>query len=194
MRTIVLASASPYRKRLLDRLGVAFTTDAADIDETPRDGEDPVALVGRLSRAKAAAVAARHPTSLIIASDQCGELGGRLLNKPGDRARARAQLRAASGSTARFLTGLCVLDASSGAERFALDSCSVTFRQLSEATIEDYLEREQPFDCAGSFKVEGLGIALFSRLDVPDPSALEGLPLIRLVDFLGELGAPVLRP
>jgi septum formation protein len=192
MREIVLASASPYRRRLLERLGLAFATDAADLDESPLPAEAPSAMVLRLSRAKAAAVAMRHPGALIIASDQCGVLAGRLLNKPGNHATACEQLRAASGNEAQFLTGLCVLDAADGRERNAVETCRVSFRSLSEAMIEDYVRREQPLDCAGSFKVEGLGIALFDRLELPDPTALEGLPLIRLVEFLGDLGAPVL--
>jgi MAF protein len=190
---IVLASSSPYRRRLLERLGLPFDVDPANIDETPRPDEPAEALVRRLSEAKAMEVAPRNPGSLVIASDQTGVLDGQLLSKPGTPDRARAQLRAASGKEVRFLTGLCVLDTTTGARRIGIEACSVMFRELSQTTIEDYVEREQPLDCAGSFKIEGLGIALFRSLRLNDPTALEGLPLILLCNHLQDLGAPVLR-
>jgi MAF protein len=139
-------------------------------------------------------VAGRNKGALIIASDQIGVLGSELLSKPGTRERARAQLRAASGKEVRFLTGLCVLNTVTGARRTGIETCSVVFRCLSDTSIEDYVDREGPLDCAGSFKIEGLGIALFRSLRLSDPTALEGLPLILLCDYLGELDAPVLRP
>lgn len=193
MQRIVLASGSPYRKRLLQRLGLDFVCIPPDVDETPASGETPEALVLRLSEAKARAVARLAPDALVIASDQVGATDGRLLGKPGTSERAEQQLQGISGRAVRFLTGLCVLDARSGRALSGVETCTVHLRELSDAAIRDYVRREQPLDCAGSFKVEGLGIALFRSLELDDPSVLEGLPLIRLVDFLGEFGVPVLR-
>ena len=193
MQRIVLASGSPYRKRLLQRLALDFVCISPDIDETPTSGETPEALVLRLSEAKARAVALLAPDALVIASDQVGATDGRLLGKPGTSERAEQQLRSISGRAVRFLTGLCVLDARSGRTASGVETCTVHLRELSDAAIRDYVRREQPLDCAGSFKVEGLGIALFRSLELDDPSVLEGLPLIRLVDFLGQFGVPVLR-
>jgi septum formation protein len=192
MRSLVLASASRYRQRLLARLGLEFYVDPAAIDESPRPGEAPATLVVRLARAKALAVAARHPQAIVIASDQVGALAGRLLNKPGSTEAAIEQLQAASGREVEFLTALCVLDASSGRQLESLETSRVHFRDLDDHAIRNYVRREQPLDCAGSFKVEGLGIALFSTLQLQDPTALEGLPLIRLTEFLDDLGLPVL--
>lgn len=192
-RSLVLASSSRYRARLLERLGMTFSIEAADVDESRLPGEAPAAMVERLSETKARAVATRYPDALIIASDQVGTLGEGILCKPGTPQAACAQLQAASGRTVAFLTGLYVLDSRSGAGRSGVVRSEVNFRTLSSAEIADYVAREQPLDCAGSFKVEGLGIALFSRLSLEDPTALEGLPLIRLCEFLAELGAPVLH-
>ena len=194
MPTAVLASSSPYRRRLLERLGIPFEVLAPGLDESPLPDESPEALVARLSEAKARKVAALYAGAIVIASDQVGVLEGRVLNKPGTRDAAVAQLLAAAGKTVLFHTGLFVLDAATGRWRGCVETCSVRLRPLSRSMIEDYVDREQPLDCAGSFKVEGLGIALFDALSVPDPTALEGLPLIRLVGYLAELGLPVLRP
>ena len=194
MPIAVLASSSRYRRRLLERLGIAFDVLAPDLDESPRPDEPPEALVLRLSEAKARSVATQYTEAIVIASDQVGVLAGRVLNKPGTRDAAVTQLLAASGKTVHFHTGLFVLDAATGRSRSGVETCSVSFRALSRSMIEDYVDREQPLDCAGSFKVEGLGIALFDALSVPDPTALEGLPLIRLTGYLAELGLPVLRP
>lgn len=192
MPRIVLASASSYRSQLLKRLGLPFEAIAADVDESRLDGESVETMVARLSVLKAEAVAATHPDALIIASDQAGVESDRVLGKPGSIDAAIAQLRSVSGREVRFLTGLCVLNPASGKQLLAVEACAVQFRILSEASIRDYVERERPFDCAGSFKVEGLGIALFEHLMLDDPTALEGLPLIRLTSFLMQMGVEVL--
>lgn len=192
MPSIVLASSSPYRRALLERLGLPFSAASPDINETPCAGETAAALVQRLARAKAAALAEAFPRHLIIGSDQVACLDDDILGKPGNRENAQRQLRAASGRRVEFLTGLCVLDSASGISHSVVEPFSVVFRQLSDTAIDHYLEREQPFDCAGSFKSEGLGIALFERLQGDDPNALIGLPLIRLVDLLSRFGVAVL--
>ncbi|MCG5500562.1 Maf family protein [Ectothiorhodospira lacustris] len=191
-RTLVLGSTSPFRRELLERLGLAFATCAPDVDETPRSRESPEAMVARLARAKAEAVRDRFPDALIIGSDQCAELDGRILGKPGGHDRAVAQLSAASGRSVAFHTGLCLLDAGSGERQEAVVPFRVHFRALSRGEIEDYVRREKPYGCAGSFKSEGLGIALFERLEGDDPTALIGLPLIRLCRMLARAGIPVL--
>jgi len=192
MRSIVLASSSPYRRRLLERLGLPFDVDPADVDESPLPGEPAEALALRLSEAKAKTVAQRHPEAVIVASDQLGVASGRLLGKPGTPQNAVRQLQAAAGKEVLFLTGLCVMDAANGRCLSGVERFGVRFRPLLEAQIRDYVRREDPLDCAGSFKVEGLGIALFSALEGRDPTALEGLPLILLTDFLEEVGIRVL--
>ncbi len=192
MRTLVLASSSPYRGALLRRLGLEFETRQPDIDESPLPDESGEALVLRLSLKKAEMAASIFPDALIIGSDQVGILGGTMLNKPGSIEQACRQLRAASGREVRFLTGLTVLDTASGQSRSSVEICTVEFRELTDKAILDYVERERPLDCAGSFKIEGLGIALFRRVAIEDPTALEGLPLIRLTEFLGLFGLPVL--
>lgn len=191
-RRLVLASTSRYRRELLARLGLPFTTRAPDCDETPLPGEAPTALVERLARAKAASVAAREPHALVIGSDQVAVLDGAILGKPGDHPRAVAQLAAAAGRRVEFLTGLCLHDGVSGRVQCDVVPYAVEFRALTAAQIEAYLRHEQPYDCAGSFKSEGLGIALFERLDGDDPNALIGLPLIRLVRMLEAAGVTVL--
>ena len=192
MRTLVLASSSPYRSALLRRLGLHFDTWQPDIDESPLPGEGGEALVLRLSLKKAEMAAPLFPDALVIGSDQVGILDGVMLNKPGSTEQACCQLRAASGREVRFLTGLSLLDTASGQSRSSVETCTVEFRELTDKAILDYVTREQPLDCAGSFKVEGLGISLFRRLTIEDPTALEGLPLIRLTEFLGLFGLPVL--
>ncbi len=184
MPALVLASTSPYRRELLERLGLAFSTAAPQVDETPRAGESPRDLVMRLAAAKARAVAAHYSDALIIGSDQVALLKNKILGKPGDHAGAVEQLSAASGQRVEFLTGLCLLHAASGRAQADVIPYAVHFRPLTPAQIERYLNREQPFQCAGSFKSEGLGITLFERLEGDDPSALIGLPLIRLVSML----------
>jgi septum formation protein len=188
---IILASGSPYRQALLHRLGLDFEAVSPDIAETPLLGEMPAALAVRLALEKARAVANRRPGGLVIGSDQVAVLEGRPLTKPGHREGAVGQLRRASGRRMEFFTAVCVLDAATGEARTELDLCSVQFRPLSDGEIERYVDREQPFDCAGSFKSEGLGIALFERFQGDDPNALIGLPLIRLVRLLEGFGVPV---
>lgn len=189
---LVLASTSPYRRELLARLGLPFQVAAPEVDEGALPGESPDALVLRLAEAKARVVAEKHPGALVIGSDQVAVLEGQVLGKPGDHARATAQLRAASGKAVQFLTGLCLFDGRNGSAQVDLVPFGVVFRVLSDAQIEGYLAREQPYNCAGSFKSEGLGITLFERLEGDDPNALIGLPLIRLVDMLAKTGVPVL--
>lgn len=183
-RPLILASASPYRRSLLQRLGLPFTVVAPRIDEAPRAGEAPAQTAVRLAETKARAVAVAHPAALIIGSDQVADFDGVAVGKPRDRADALEQLRTLRGRTIIFHTGLALLDAHSGSCRSALVDVVSTFRNLDDATLEAYLDREQPYDCAGSVKAEGLGIALFTRLASDDPTALIGLPLIRLTDLL----------
>lgn len=189
--SIVLASGSRYRRELLARLGVAFATWSPDIDESALPGENPAQTAERLARSKARAAAQRHPGSLIIGCDQVAEVGGAALGKPGTLERARAQLAQLSGREALFHTGLCVLHAPSGREQARVVTTDVAFRRLDAAEIERYLAREPAFDCAGSAKSEGLGIALLSRLGGSDPTALVGLPLIALAEMLRAEGIPV---
>ena len=192
MRTLILASSSPYRRELLSRLGLAFQCHSPDVDESVLAGESPDALVLRLARSKAEAAARHHPDALVIGSDQCAELDGRILGKPGDHEGAVRQLRAASGREVVFHTGLCLLNARDGRAHVTGVPFRVRFRTLDSAMIEDYLRREEPYDCAGSFKSEGLGIALFEGMEGDDPTSLVGLPLIALVGMLQEEGVPVL--
>jgi len=189
---LILASTSPYRRALLERLGLPFEVANPGVDEVPLSGEPPDALAMRLAKAKAIAVAVNHPGALIIGSDQVAVLDGELLGKPGNHANAVRQLRRLSGKTARFLTALCVHDSSSGQSLSRLVPFEVAFRPLDDQTIENYLRREQPYDCAASAKAEALGIALIARMSGEDPNALIGLPLIALVDLLGEHGIKVL--
>ena len=186
---LLLASSSPYRKALLERLGLPFRCQSPDIDESPQPGEAPEALAVRLAVAKARALASANPDSLIIGSDQVAALpDNSMLGKPGNHNRAKQQLMASSGQRVRFLTGLAVLDARTGTLNTHCETFSAHFRTLTEAEIEGYLHKERPYDCAGSFKMEGLGIALFERLEGRDPNSLVGLPLIALIDLLRKLG------
>lgn len=191
-RPLVLASTSPFRRDLLARLGMPFDTASPEVDETARPGESAAELVRRLAEAKARAVVGRFPEALIIGSDQVAVLDDRILGKPGTHERAVSQLQAASGRRVDFLTGLAVVDAVDGRAEVLVEPFTVQFRPLDAGMIEDYLQREQPYGCAGSFKSEGLGIALFEALDGADPNALVGLPLIRLVELLGRFGVRVL--
>ncbi len=193
-RTLVLGSTSRYRRTLLERLGLPFMVAAPDVDETALPGEFPAQTALRLAEAKARAVAVRHPGGLVIGSDQVADCGGNPVGKPGTRANAVAQLRMLSGKTVVFHTGVALLDAASGRCRVALIDVTSTFRTLGAAQIDAYLDRETPYDCAGSVKSEGLGIALFERIESDDPTALIGLPLIALTRLLREEGVDVLVP
>ncbi len=184
MNRLVLASTSPFRKELLAKLHLEFSTDNPRVDETPLAGETPTQLVARLAEAKARAVAERHAGALIIGSDQVAVNGATIVGKPGGHSLAQEQLRQASGKRITFLTGLALFNSTTGHCQVAVEPYSVVFRQLSEEQIDHYLQREQPYNCAGSFKSEGLGIALFQRLEGDDPNALIGLPLIRLIEML----------
>jgi len=190
--TIVLASTSPFRRELLGRLGLPFETTSPDTDESPLPGETPEATALRLSEAKARAVADRHPGALIIGSDQVAVLDGRIYGKPGTHERAVEQLRTMRGRTVNFFTGLCLYNAATGTARVRGIPTLVSFRDLTDAEIENYLRREQPYNCAGSAKSEGLGIAVIARMQGDDPNALVGLPLIALCDLLREEGVAVL--
>lgn len=192
MPPLVLASSSIYRRALLDKLGLPFVAESPSIDEMPLPNESADALVQRLALAKAAALATKYSAHLIIGSDQVASLDGNILGKPGNPSQALKQLRACSGRRVTFLTGLTLLDSRNGHSTTVVEPFSVSFRQLSDDQIGRYLEREQPFDCAGSFKAEGLGIALFESMHGDDPNALIGLPLIRLVTLLEQAGVSVI--
>ncbi|PIA74123.1 septum formation inhibitor Maf [Ectopseudomonas toyotomiensis] len=192
MPALLLASSSPYRRELLERLQLAFTWQSPSIDESRRESEAAIDLVKRLAEEKAHALAASHPDHLIIGSDQVAVLGdGQILGKPHNLPRAQQQLRAASGSSVTFLTGLALLNSNTGKCQVECVPFTVHFRQLSDEQILRYLQREQPFDCAGSFKSEGLGISLFRSTEGEDATSLIGLPLIRLVDMLLNEGVEI---
>jgi septum formation protein len=184
---LVLASTSPFRRELLQRLGIPFTTAAPAVDELPLPGETPAQLVQRLSESKARAVGKTH-AGLIIGSDQVATTGQDILGKPGSHERAVQQLQQLAGKTVTFHTGLCLLDTTKDTAQVDVVPFSVEFRQLDTTQIERYLRREQPYNCAGSFKSEALGITLFTRMRGDDPTALIGLPLIRLTDMLAAAG------
>lgn len=189
---LVLASGSPYRKFLLEKLQLPFVTAEPNIDETPLFNEAPEQLAMRLAAAKARALAEKFPQHLIIGSDQVAVLGGRKLDKPGGFEAAMAQLQAASGRSMCFYTSVSILNSRTSRQLSAVDACKVHFRTLSKEEIQDYVRREEPYDCIGAFKVEGLGIALFHKIEGDDPNALIGLPLIQLVDLLRRFGIKVL--
>ena len=189
---LVLASTSIYRKELLSRLGLPFVTATPEVDESAQQDESPQQLVRRLAEAKACAVAAQHPDALIIGSDQVATVAGRILGKPGGHEQAVAQLRLASGKCLQFLTGLCLFNARTGVAQVEVVPFTVVFRALDDRQIENYLRREQPYLCAGSFKSEALGIALCERFEGEDPNALIGLPLIRLTRMLEKEGINVI--
>lgn len=192
MPRIVLASSSPSRKALLSRLGLPFETATPDIDERVLPGESPREMVMRLSHHKALALAHRYADALIIGSDQCAVINHTILGKPGTFERAFAQLKQASGQAVVFHTGLCLLESDSLKNQIDDITFEVQFRDLSDQQISRYLHKEQPFHCAGSFKAESLGVALFERMHGGDPNALIGLPLIRLVTMLQQAGVEVL--
>lgn len=191
MRKIVLASSSLYRRALLERLRLGFEWVSPQINENRVPGESAEVTATRLARLKAESLRPQFPDALIIGSDQCAVVDGVIQGKPGSFERAVEQLKQASGNTVEFHTGLCLLDSASG--KIQLDDVisKVHFRELTEETIRYYVENDQPLDCAGSFRSEGLGIALFRRLEGDDPSALIGLPLIKLVSMLGAAGLRV---
>ena len=187
-RPLVLGSTSVYRRELLQRLRLPFTVAAPAVDETPLPGEPPAQLAQRLALAKAHAVATLHPEAIVIGSDQVADLAGQPLGKPGDHARATAQLQRMRGHTVVFHTAVAVVCHASGFVQTDLAPVRVRFRELSDAEIERYLRAEQPYDCAGSAKSEGLGISLLEAIDSDDPTALIGLPLIRTCRLLRAAG------
>lgn len=190
---LVLASSSPWRRELLSRLGLAFECASPDIDETPQPGETASTLVQRLAGNKAHALGARFPQHLIIGSDQVATLDDIILGKPGSHDRACEQLALCSGRIVTFHTGLALHDSASGDTDVTEEIFRVHFRPLSDADIDRYLRLEQPYQCAGSFRMEGLGIILFDRLEGRDPNTLIGLPLIALTDLLKKRGVDVLE-
>lgn len=191
-RPLVLGSSSRYRRELLSRLNLTFVVSVPDVDETPRPEESPRELALRLALAKAHAVAAKFPQAAVIGSDQVADLDGESLGKPGTHERAVAQLRRMRGRTVVFQTAVAVVCQETGFEQLELAAVSVRFRQLSDTEIENYLRAEQPYDCAGSARSEGLGIALLDAIDSDDPTALVGLPLIRTCRMLRAAGVKVL--
>jgi septum formation protein len=190
-RRLVLASTSPYRKELLGRLGLAFEVAAPHTDERALSGEAPPDTSLRLAALKAQAVRAAHRDALIIGSDQVAMSNGRRLDKPGDHANAVRQLKALSGKSADFHTAVALLDAANGNMQTRVVPCRVHFREMDDRRIDSYLQREKPYDCAGSAKAEGLGIALIARIETEDPTSLIGLPLIAVTEMLERAGLPV---
>ena len=191
-RPVILGSTSRYRKELLSRLQIPFDTDAPDVDETPHLNESPKDLAMRLALAKARAVALRNPEAVVIGSDQVADLEGTPLGKPGNHANATLQLQRMQGKTVIFQTALSVVCLATGFEKTDLAAIKVKFRHLSDSEIESYLRAEEPYDCAGSAKSEGLGIALLESIESDDPTALIGLPLIRTCLMLREAGVNIL--
>ncbi len=189
---LVLSSTSPFRREILQKLDIPFSTAAPEIDENANAQETPQALVKRLAELKAQAVARDYPQHLIIGSDQVAVIDGNIIGKPGTHAKAVAQLQQASGKTVHFFTGLCLFNSASGAIQCDVVPFDVVFRDLTRDEIEHYLNKEKPYNCAGSFKSEGLGIALFERLHGDDPNTLIGLPLIRLVQMLKNEGIEII--
>ena len=188
---LVLGSTSPFRKEILNKLGLPFATAAPDIDESPLDNETPTQLVLRLAEQKARAVSDAYPEHLIIGSDQVAVIDNKILGKPHTHERAVEQLTNASGKTVRFYTGLCLYNSATDVAQSEVVPFDVVFRKLNTSQIENYLQKEKPYNCAGSFKSEALGITLFEKLLGDDPNTLIGLPLIRLVAMLEKEG---LRP
>lgn len=185
---LILASTSPYRLLLLERLGLPFTVQASEVAEIAHPGESPHTLVQRLAAAKAHAIAQKNPSAVVIGADQLASLDEHVLGKPGTVANAQQQLFACSGREVEFLTALTVCCHATQRSTTLMDRTQVRFRDLSESMIRMYIEREQPLDCAGAFKAEGLGIALFSSIRSDDPTALVGLPLIKLCTLLPQFG------
>lgn len=190
-RPLILGSTSRYRHELLSRLRIPFEVVAPEVDETPLTGESPFALASRLALVKAHAVAQLHPHAVVIGSDQVADLNGEPLGKPGNHARAVQQLQRMRGQTVVFQTAVAVVCQATGFAQMEVASVRVRFRELSDAEIEAYLQAEQPYDCAGSAKSEGLGIALLDAIDSDDPTALIGLPLIRTCRMLRDAGISI---
>lgn len=188
---LILASTSPYRRRLLERLELEFTVESPGVDERHEPGEPPARRAARLAEAKAHAVAVRHPQAIVIGSDQVVSAGETILDKPGDGARARAQLARLSGSSVVFFTACCIVRMSVPFSASHVDATRTVFRPLDAAEIARYVERERPLDCAGAFKSEALGVSLLERIETVDPTALVGLPLIWLSSILRRLGFEV---
>jgi septum formation protein len=191
-RPLVLGSTSPYRRELLSRLQLPFETAVPEVDETPGANEPPLELARRLALAKARAVAAQFPDAVVIGSDQVADLGGQPLGKPGTHERAVAQLRLMRGQTVVFHTAVAVVCAATRFEQLEVAPVRVTFRDLSDDEIEAYLQAERPYDCAGSARSEGLGVALLDTIESDDPTALVGLPLIRTCRMIRAAGVKVL--
>lgn len=191
---LILASTSRYRRELLARLRLPFSVQAPEVDESPRPGESPAELASRLALAKALAVARAQPAAVVIGSDQVADLDGEAIGKPGTHERAQAQLRAMSGRTLVFRTAVAVVCIERGYEAQAIVPVTVRVRTLADAEIEHYLRAETPYDCAGSAKVETLGIALLDAVESDDPTALVGLPLIRTCEMLRAAGIDPLAP
>lgn len=192
-KRLILASSSPFRRELLNKLGLPFESLSPNIDESRLDSETPSDLVGRLSLEKAQAIGANHPHSLVIGSDQIAVLGNDIMTKPHEHEKAVYQLRKCSGKEVQFLTGLCLYNTETHAHQLAVIPFSVHFLPLTDSQIEHYLLKEKPYNCAGSFKAEGLGITLFSRLNGEDPNSLIGLPLIALTAMLRNEGVEPLE-
>ena len=192
--SLVLASSSPYRRALLERLGLEFACIISGIDESPLENELPRDTAARLAEAKARAVAPQAGAALVIGSDQVAVMEGRSVGKPGNREANIAQLLSAAGRRVEFLTAVCLLNTRSDRCQLEVVSYSVEFRDLDRSRVESYVDRDQPFDCAGGFKAEGLGVALFRRMQGDDPTALIGLPLISLSRMLENEGVDVLSP
>ena len=189
---LILASGSPYRRELLKRVNYPFEWVSPDINESPRNGEAPGDLVLRLARAKAAKVAQAHPAAVVIGSDQLATLGNQILGKPGDHDTAVRQLSACSGKSVVFLTAVCVRHDNAQFEETHIDTTTVNFRTLSGAEIETYVNADEPLDCAGSFRSEGLGTTLFKSIENVDPAAIIGLPMIWVSNSLRHAGVPIL--
>lgn len=185
---LVLASSSTYRRHILQKLGIEFICDAPNIDETPHPTEAPAQLVLRLAEQKARKLATKFPNHLIIGSDQIATLDDTIIGKPGKHEAAIKQLTSFSGRSVKFITSICLHNSETGKSQQSIDSYTVKFRTLSTAQIESYLRKEQPYDCAGSFKSEGLGICLFETMEGKDPNTLIGLPLIELTRMLSNEG------
>lgn len=190
-RPLILASSSPYRKRLLERLGLPFTTFSPEVDESPRDGEPPQALAARLATEKAMAAASRQPRAVVIGSDQVAVHNGGILGKPGSAERARQQLAAFSGQTVHFLSAVSVRCQETDFRFDRVVATEVAFRELGEAEIARYVERDRPLDCAGGFRSEATGSALLRAMHSSDPSAIIGLPLITVAEALRRAGFTV---
>lgn len=191
-QTIILASTSPFRRAILEKLDVPYEVASPSIDETAHEGETAAQLVERLAIAKAKTIADQNTEGLVIGSDQVAVIEGTILGKPDDHATAIKQLRAASGKRVTFYTGLALINASTNKLQSEVVPFDVVFRQLTESQIENYLLKEQPYNCAGSFKSEALGICLFEKLEGDDPNTLMGLPLIRLVRMLENEGLNII--